>query len=46
MASGTLEAISGEEIDFEIDEIIRYLDEVRLTKAYLRRQIETMNKSN
>jgi hypothetical protein len=35
-----------EEIDFEIDEIIRYLDEARLTKVYLRRQIETMNKSN
>jgi len=33
-----------EEIDFEIDEIIRYLDEVRLTKAYLRKQIEKMRK--
>lgn len=33
-----------EEIDFEIDEIIRYLDEVRLTKQYLRKQIEEMSK--
>lgn len=32
-----------EEIDFEIDEIIRYLDEVRLTKVYLRKQIEEMS---
>ena len=32
-----------EEIDFEIDEIIKYLDEVRLTKLYLRKQIEEMS---
>ena len=32
-----------EEIDFEIDEIIKYLDEVRLTKAYLKKQIEEMS---
>ena len=33
-----------DEIDSEIDEIIKYLYEVRLTKAYLRKQIEGMNK--
>ena len=33
-----------DEIDSEIDEIIKYLDEVRLTKVYLRKQIEKMSK--
>ena len=33
-----------DEIDSEIDEIIKYLDEVRLTKGYLRKQIEKMSK--
>ena len=33
-----------DEIDVEIDEIIKYLDEIRLTKVYLRKQIEKMSK--
>ena len=31
-----------EEIGFEIDEIIQYLDEIRLTKAYLKHQVKEM----
>jgi len=33
-----------EEIEAEIDEIIRYLDEVRQTKHYLKKQIDEMQK--
>ena len=32
------------EIDHEIDEIIRYLDEIRITRLYLKKQIEGMKK--
>jgi hypothetical protein len=32
------------EIDFEMDEIIKYLDEIRLTKIYLNKQIKAMKK--
>jgi len=33
-----------DEIDFEMDEIIKYLDEIRLTKIYLKKQIKAMKK--
>ena len=33
-----------QEIEDEIDELIRYLDEVRQTKKYLKKQIEGMEK--
>ena len=33
-----------EEIEQEIDEMIRYLDEVRQTKKYLKEQTEGMKK--
>ena len=33
-----------DEIDFEMDEIIKYLDEIRMTKLYLKNQIKAMRK--
>ena len=33
-----------QEIDYEIDEIIRYLDEIRMTKLYLKQQVIVMEK--
>ena len=33
-----------EEIDYEIDEIIRYLDEIRMTRLYLKKQIKEMKR--
>lgn len=33
------------EIELEIDEIIRYLDEARQTKAYLKKQVDEMEKT-
>ena len=34
------------EIEYELDEIIRYMEEVRQTKMYLLKQIELMDNTN
>ena len=33
-----------QEIEFELDEIIKYMDEIRLTKNYLQKQVSGMNR--
>jgi hypothetical protein len=35
-----------EEIEYEIDEMIKYMEEVRQTKQYLKKQINLMKKTN
>ena len=32
------------EIEFEFDELIRYMEEIRQTKNYLKKQVEMMEK--